>query len=93
MANIVCYRSGEVFVARRAPKGSMKIVAGHGRRLRRILTACARHSHDGKSMLVPGLIEAQNDKQAIEAVKQFEVTLRQHLARGPHRRTKEPRLL
>lgn len=93
MAHIVCYRSGEAFVARRAPKGSMKIVAGHGRRLRRVLTACARHAHDGKTMLVPGLVEAQNDKQAIEALKQFEVMLRQRLALGPHRRTKEPRLL
>lgn len=93
MAHIVCYRSGEAFVSRRIPKGTMKLVTGHGRRLRRILSVCARHAYDGKTMLVPGLPEADNDLQAIEAVKGFEQMLRKRLAKGPHRRTKERRLI
>lgn len=93
MAHIVCYRSGEAFVSRRVPKGTMKIVTGHGRRLRRILSACARHAYDGKTLLVPGLPEADDDRLAIEAVKHFEEMLRKRLALGPHRRTKGRRLL
>ncbi|WP_311272361.1 MULTISPECIES: host nuclease inhibitor protein [unclassified Rhizobium] len=93
MAHIVCYRSGEAFVSRRIPKGSMKIVTGHGRRLLRILSVCARHAYDGKTLLVPGLPEADSDLQAIEAVKGFEVMLRKRLAQGPHRRTKGRKLL
>ncbi|WP_320202445.1 host nuclease inhibitor protein [Agrobacterium rosae] len=93
MAHIVCYRSGEAFVSRRVPKGSMKIVTGHGRRLRRILSVCARQAYDGKTLLVPGLPEAEGDLQAIEAVKGFEQMLRERLALGPHRRTKGRRLI
>ncbi|WP_205529913.1 hypothetical protein [Agrobacterium deltaense] len=71
----------------------MQIVAGHGRRLKRILCACARHAYDGKTLLVPGLPEADNDLQAINAVKAFEQMLRERLAKGPHRRTKGRKLL
>lgn len=93
MAHIVCFRSGETFVSRRVPKGTMKIVTGHGRRLKRILSICARHAYDGETMLVPGLPEADNDLQAINAVKAFEQMLRNRLAKGPHRRTKGRKLL
>lgn len=93
MAHIVCYRSGETFVSRRVPKGTMKVVTGHGRRLKRILSVCARHAYDGKTLLVPGLPEAGNDLQAIAAVKGFEQMLRERLAKGPHRRTKGRKLL
>lgn len=93
MAHIVCHRSGEAFVSRRVPKGTMKIVTGHGRRLKRVLCACARHAYDGKTLLVPGLPEADNDLQAINAVKAFEQMLRERLAKGPHRRTKGRKLL
>jgi hypothetical protein len=75
MAHIVCYRSGEAFVSRRVPKGTIRIVTGHGRRLNRILSVCARHAYDGKTLLVPGLPEADDDKRAIEAVKSFEQML------------------
>ncbi|NSZ08247.1 host nuclease inhibitor protein [Agrobacterium tumefaciens] len=93
MAHIVCYRSGEAFVSRRVPKGTMRIVTGHGRRLKRILSVCARHAYDGKTLLVPGLPEADTDLQAVTAVKHFEQMLWERLAKGPHRRTKGRRLL
>jgi len=93
MGHIVCYRSGQVLVSRRVPKGALQIVTGHGRRLNRVLSACARHAYDGKTLLVPGVPEAENDLQAMEAVKQFKQMLLERLARGPHRRTKGPRLL
>ncbi|MEH3093390.1 MAG: hypothetical protein PGN20_15445 [Agrobacterium cavarae] len=58
MGHIVCYRSGQVFVSRRVPKGALQIVTGHGRRLNRVLSACARHAYDGETLLVPGVPEA-----------------------------------
>lgn len=93
MAHIVCYRSGETFVSRRVPKGTMMIVTGHGRRLKRILGVWARHAYDGKRLLVPGVPEATTDLQAMEAVKQFQRLLLTQLAKGPHRRTKGRKLL
>ncbi|UNZ49481.1 hypothetical protein [Agrobacterium tumefaciens] len=93
MAHIVCYRSGETFVSRRVPKGSMKIVTGHGRRLKRVLGVWARHAYDGKRLLVPGVPEAVSDLQALEAIKQFQQLLLVQMAKGPHRRTRGRRLL
>jgi len=86
MAHIVCWRSGEVLVSRRVPKGAIRIVTGHGKRLRRILVACARHAYDGRTLLVPGMPEADNDLAAIAAVKAFEAMLLKRLALGPHKR-------
>lgn len=88
MANVVCYRSGEVFVARRVPKGTIKVVAGHGKRLKRVLLVEARHAYDGSTLLVPGVPEAQTDLQAMFAVKAFEQRLLKALAAGPHRRAR-----
>lgn len=93
MGHIVCWRSGQVVVARRVPRGAMQLVTGHGRRLNRVLGVCARHAYDGKTLLVPGVHEAKTDVEALEAVRQFKQMLLKRLARGPHRRTKEPRLL
>ncbi len=93
MGHIVCWRSGLVFVCRRVPSGAIQLVSGHGRRLNRVLSVCARHAYDGKTLLVPGVPEAETDLQAVEAVRQFKQILLERLARGPHRRTKEPRLL
>jgi len=88
MASVVCLRSGEVFVARRVPKGAMEIVSGHGKRLKRVLLAEARHAYDGRTLLVPGVPEAESDLQAIHAVKAFEQRLLKALAAGPHRRVR-----
>lgn len=93
MGHIVCWRSGQVVVARRVPRGAMQLVTGHGRRLNRVLGACARQAYDGKTLLVPGVPEAATDLEALEAVRRFKQMLLKLLARGPHRRAKEPRLL
>jgi len=88
MASIVCYRSGEALVVRRVPKGAMKVVSGHGKRLKRVLLAEARHGYDGETLLVPGVPEAETDLQALFAVKTFEQRLLKALAVGPHRRVR-----
>lgn len=88
MAHIVCWRTGEVTVARRVPKGAMKVLTGHGKRLRRVLRLHALPADDGRTLLLPGLQDARTDLAAIEAVKSFIVELRRTLALGPHRRVR-----
>ena len=48
MGHVVCRRSGEVFISRYAPKDTIKIMKGDGRRIRWVLIACARHGYDGR---------------------------------------------
>lgn len=86
MAHIVCWKNGEVTVSRRVPKGAMRVLTGHGKRLRRVLALHADFAQDGRTLLVPGLQEARTDLAAIEAVRAFVDILRQTLALGPHRR-------
>lgn len=80
MGHVVCYRSGEVFISRYAPKGTLKIMKGDCRRIRWVLIACARHAYDGSTLLVPGVPEAKTDVEAMQAVKAFEQFLLKGLA-------------
>lgn len=88
MAHIVCWRTGEVAVSRRIPKGAMEVLTGHGRRLRRVLSLHAIPADDGKALFIPGLRTAGDDLAAIEIVRIFTQTLRATLALGPHRRVR-----
>lgn len=88
MAHIVCWKNGEVTVSRRVPKGAMRVVTGHGKRLRRVLSVHAHCAEDGRTLLIPGLREAATDLAAIEAVRAFVIMLRETLALGPHRRVR-----
>lgn len=40
------------------PKGALPIISGPPRRTRDLVTATARHAYDGKTLLVPGIPEA-----------------------------------
>jgi hypothetical protein len=88
MAYICCYRSGEVFVSKRVPKGAIELVRGHGTRLKRVLSAQARPSYDGVTLLVPGIPEADTDLQALEAAKAFELLIYKALATSPWRKSR-----
>lgn len=93
MAYIVCWRSGKVSVSRRVPKDSMGVVAGHGNRLRRVLRQHAGLSQDGQAYSLSTLQTALDDQAAIVAIEAFVASLREILARGPHRRFRGGRLL
>ncbi len=81
MANIVCWRSGECEVVSRVPQGTIRVIGGlPADRLQRALDVVARHAYDGKTRLVPGLPEADNDHDARVAVFLFQGALRDRLS-------------
>lgn len=88
MGYVVCRRSGEVFISRYAPKDTLKIMKGDGRRIRWVLIACARHAYDGRTLLVPGVPEAATDLEAMKAVKAFEQFLLKSLVAKARRNRK-----
>jgi hypothetical protein len=71
MSHAYCWRGGQIEIGRRRPSGAMPLARGDARILRRVLSACARHAYDGTTLLVPGVPEAANDTDALEAVKRF----------------------
>ncbi len=93
MAHIVCWRTGKVSVSRRIPKGAMGVVAGHGNRLRRVLRQHCSLQRDGQAYLLLTLPTALDDHAAIVAIESFVASVREILARGPHRRFRGGRLL
>lgn len=75
MAKIICWRSGETEIASRVPEGAATLMTGPRSRLIKLLSVNARHSYDGKSLLVPGLPEAEDDEAAVRAVQAFQLRL------------------
>ena len=86
MAKIICWRSGEAEIVSRAPEGSATLMTGPRSQLEKLLSVHARHAYDGKTLLVPGLPEATDEKQALWAVDLFQVRLEEAvLNRGKRR--------
>lgn len=81
MAAIVCWRSGEAEVVSRPPPGTVVLASGKRHRLQAVLSVVARHAYDGRTLLVPGLPEADDDDQAVAAVERCKAMLRQRLDR------------
>lgn len=81
MASIVCWRSGETKVVRSVPEGAIVLATGKRDRLETILSAVARHAHDGETLLVPGLPEAADSDQAIAAATSFKRMIDRRLGR------------
>lgn len=56
----------------RTPRGAIKLFTFTSRRAalvgNRVLETQARHAYDGKTILVPGLPEADDDDQALDAL-------------------------
>ncbi|WP_273792397.1 host nuclease inhibitor protein [Brucella anthropi] len=89
MAIAYCWRGGDIQISRRLPKGALKLGSAHGILLKKAVSVCARHSYDGHTLLVPGIPEADNDTEALEAVARF----REQLARRLERKKKKGELL
>lgn len=83
MASIVCWRSGEAEVVTIVPEGTIVLATGKRERLETVLSAVARHSYDGETLLVPGLPEAADDDQAQIAAANFVRMLNQRLNPRP----------
>lgn len=74
-----CYRGGQIGLGVREPKGAITFASGSARKLRAIVSAVARHAYDGKTLLVPGIPEAENDDAALAALERFQGEIRKRL--------------
>lgn len=83
MASIVCWASGHAEVVNRVPAGTIVLVKGQRSRLEEVLSAHARHGYDGQALLVPGVPEATDSKQALEALEKFQARLENDLEMWP----------
>lgn len=79
MAHIICWRSGQVEVRSSEPEGGISLMRGSARRLKTLLEACARHAYDGKTLLVPGIPEADDDDAAYDAMVAFAAFLKKRV--------------
>jgi len=66
-----CYRSGRIGFGRSVPEGAIKVAQGRAKQLRDLIGVTARHAYDGKTLLVPGIPEADTDEHAADALEQF----------------------
>lgn len=66
------WRSGLIGFGREIPKGALPILDSNGKPIsRRRLDPLARHAYDGKSLLVPGVPEAEDDMTAMLAFERW----------------------
>lgn len=66
-----CYRNGVIKFGKTEPKGALEISRGSGKTWKAKISARARLHFDGKTLLVPGIPEAKNNKEAIDALLKF----------------------
>lgn len=64
-----CWASGLIQFGYTLPYGAIEIARGRAGIVRRVITATARISRHNKELLVPGVPEASNDRQAILALE------------------------
>lgn len=80
MAYVSCWRDGVVTVTKGQPVDALILAKGHGTRLKKIISAIARHSYDGKTLLVPGIPEAEDEVEAVRAAEHFRAQIDKRLA-------------
>lgn len=66
-----CWRTGRIDFGRSVPEGAIKIAQGPSKKLKPLICAVARHAYDGKTLLVPGVPEADTDDHAADALERF----------------------
>lgn len=65
------YASGLIVFGRSVPQGALPIARGPERKLRPFIEALSRHSYDGKTLIVPGLPEAPDQRRAMTAFERW----------------------
>lgn len=63
-----CWASGQIEFGRRVPEGAILMAEGPAKPLRDVIGATARLAYDNKTLLVPGVPEAPDEKQACDAL-------------------------
>jgi len=66
-----CYRSGQIHFGRKVPDGAIAMASGPARKVRDFFCGVSRHAYDGKTLLVPGIPEAEGDDEAESALRRF----------------------
>lgn len=71
ISHAFAFRSGEIGFGPKVPEGAISVLSGPADFVRERVSARARHAYDGKTLLVPGLPEAENDFAAEAALHSF----------------------
>lgn len=66
------WRSGLIQFGRKVPDGALCIAEGPAKKLRPSVEAVARHAYDNETLLVPGIPEAKDDDEALDALFVFQ---------------------
>lgn len=74
-----CYRGGEIAFGQKVPSGAILLVTGKARLVRERVSARTRLSYDNRTLLVPGIPEAEDDAAAEAALLAFKA----FVGRGP----------
>lgn len=75
------YRSGEIGFNERLPDGAIPITnSKYSNKLKKAVEANARHSYDGKTLLVPGVPEAKSESDALLSVDYFRDIIEMRMA-------------
>lgn len=66
-----CWASGLIQFGDQVPDGAIEIARGDDQVVREIIEVTSRHAYDGKSLPVPGIPEAKNQAEGIDALERF----------------------
>lgn len=66
-----CYRGGDIHFGQQVPAGAIELMRGSDNIVKGRVEVRARHAYDGKTLLVPGVPEAEDEFGAMQAVEQF----------------------
>ena len=66
-----CRQDGVIFFDKKLQKGALPILKGRRKRVKRIVSARARHAYEGKVLLVPGIPEAKDPTSRMDALSKF----------------------
>lgn len=66
-----CRQDGVIFFHKRLKSKALMIIEGKRKRVKRIISAKARHAYDGKTLLVPGIPEAKDSNYRVYALFDF----------------------
>lgn len=81
-ARALCWRSGQIEVRDglgRDPYGAIRVATGPLEALDDVIGATARLAYDNKTLLVPGVPEAEDDDAAATALERYAAWIRSRL--------------
>ncbi|MDS9954448.1 hypothetical protein [Pseudomonas aeruginosa] len=73
-----CWASGLIQFGDQVPEGAIEIARGDDQVVREILVTNSRHAYDNVSLLVPGVPEATNQAEGVDALEWF-IRLHRHV--------------